>query len=93
MACFVDVLAHGESSTVRFPEPGPDFARALRVGLSDLGVEADIALAASAVSAWMSLVGTISAEIFGHLGAGFDVVGDELVHRWAEETTARFGLT
>lgn len=93
MARFLEVLAQGEAQPSSFPEPSVEFAGALRDGLDDLGIEADIAVAAAAVSAWVSLVGTISAVIFGQLGVGFDAVGAELVDRWTEETAARFLLT
>jgi AcrR family transcriptional regulator len=92
MARFVEVLGQGDVPDGAFPAPDLAFAQALRDGLQDLGMEIDTVRAAAAVSAWVSLVGTISAEIFGQLGSGFDVIGDELVRRWVARTTATFGL-
>lgn len=92
MAKFLGVLGQGEATPDAFPEPRPDFAAALHDGLGDLGAVVDIPLAAAAVSAWTGLIGTISAEIFQQLGAGFEVVGDELVLRWADEAATRFRL-
>jgi AcrR family transcriptional regulator len=92
MARFLVVVGQGEAVQGPAPEPSHELAAVLEAGLQDLGVPTSVGTAASAVSAWMALVGTISAEVFGQLGAGFDEVGAELALRWARETAAKFGL-
>jgi AcrR family transcriptional regulator len=92
MARFLEVVGQGEVVPGAVPDPSDELAAVLEAGLQDLGVQASVGIAASAVSAWMALVGTISAEVFGQLGAGFDEVGAELALRWAREAAEKFGL-
>ena len=48
--------------------------------------------AADGVLAWSSLIGLISAEIFGQLGPELTALGGELLDRWIADTTCHFGL-
>lgn len=92
MARFAALLGSGHTTVDIGPCPGPELRDALGDGLADLGVDLDVAMAAEVVLAWASLVGTISAEVFGQFGPGFEDVGAELLDRWIAETSQRFGL-
>ncbi len=49
-------------------------------------------LVADVVTAWSGMIGVISAEIFGQLGADLSAHGSELLDRWITSTNAQLGL-
>lgn len=91
MSVFLGILAQGTPPPAAEP-PSPELARELDTGAHELRIPASPLLMAEAVAAWTSLVGTISAEIFGQLGPGFSDLGGELLDRWTADTARRFGL-
>lgn len=64
----------------------------LGASTEELGLTADPVVLAEAVGAWSSLIGTVSAEVFGQLGPDLSRYGAELLDRWIASTAARFGL-
>lgn len=49
-------------------------------------------LVADVVTTWSGMIGVISAEIFGQLGADLSAHGSELLDRWITSTNAQLGL-
>lgn len=107
MARFLGLLAAGESAesaaapgdvrdAAQVPRqtavPSPEYAALLTAGAAELGVEAEPALAAAGVLAWTSLVGLISAQVFGQLGQDFTPYGEEMLTAWVRATADTFGL-
>ncbi|MFE5777666.1 TetR/AcrR family transcriptional regulator [Brachybacterium sp. NPDC056505] len=107
MARFMEILAAGESASgpsaqegahsggpgsVLASAPGEAYSEVLAAGAGELGVDASPALAAASVLAWTGLVGLISAQLFGQLGADFAPYGDEMLAQWVDATAGEFGL-
>lgn len=61
------------------PALSPSTAALLERHLAEFGLEADVATAARAVTAWSSLVGVISAHLFGQLGPDAVALGEEIL--------------
>ncbi|WP_449277722.1 TetR/AcrR family transcriptional regulator [Leucobacter sp. GX24907] len=93
MHLFLEILASGSV-------PSEHGRRDLTQGLEDelvaaseeFGIDAAPPLAAAAVEAWCSMIGLVSAEVFGQLGVDLSGHGDELMERWIHSTILRFGL-
>lgn len=93
MAELLSVLARGTVRNDR-PAPSSELAGQLITEAGDLGAShVEPALLASGVEAWTSLIGTISAEIFGQLGPEIKEFGKEFVDRWVSETCHTFSLS
>lgn len=92
MAVFIGILARGRTPEDAEP-PSADLAGRLADGASDLGLTAPPTLLAEAVSAWASVVGTVSTEIFGQLGPDLAEVGGELLARVTTDIARRYRLT
>ncbi|WP_291279331.1 TetR/AcrR family transcriptional regulator [Galactobacter sp.] len=92
MARFAVLLASGRTSDDASTPPSEQLSHALLDGLADLGVDLTAGSAAEIALAWASLVGVISAEVFGQFGPGFRATGEEFLQRWIDTTVERFGL-
>lgn len=107
MARFMEILAAGESASgpsaqerahsggpgsVLASAPGEAYSAVLAAGAGELGVDASPELVAASVLAWTGLVGLISAQLFGQLGADFAPYGDEMLAQWVDATAGVFGL-
>ncbi|AEK37954.1 TetR DNA-binding transcription regulator [Corynebacterium variabile DSM 44702] len=95
MGVFLGIVAGGAGSGTPqddSPSPSPELTQVLAEGTEELGVVASPRASADAVLAWSSLIGLISAEIFGQLGPELAALGGELLDRWIADTTRRFGL-
>ena len=95
MGVFLGILADGAGSGTPAgdrPAPSPELTQVLAEGTEELGVVASPRTAADGVLAWSSLIGLISAEIFGQLGPELTALGGELLDRWIADTTCHFGL-
>jgi len=95
MGVFLGIVAGGAGSGTPqedSPSPSPELTQVLAEGTEELGVVASPRASADAVLAWSSLIGLISAEIFGQLGPELAALGGELLDRWIAGTTRRFGL-
>lgn len=81
-----------ESRTTPAPLSGP-LAGALEEGAREFGIAASPPdHLADALDAWVSLIGTVSAEVFGQLGPDLTALGEELLDRWIAGTVATFSL-
>lgn len=95
MGIFLGIVAGGgrpAAPDVVGPDPSLELTRVLAEGAEELGVTASPEIAADAVLAWSSLIGLVSAEIFGQLGPELTGLGGELLDRWIADTIHRFGL-
>ncbi|WP_152351878.1 TetR/AcrR family transcriptional regulator [Brachybacterium subflavum] len=107
MARFVEILAAGEAASARSAQestptggrspvltsaPGEAYSDVLASGAAELGVDASPELVAASVLAWTGLVGLISAQLFGQLGADFAPHGDEMLAQWVDATAGAFEL-
>lgn len=107
MARFVEILAAGEAASARSAQestptggrsplltsaPGEAYSDVLASGAAELGVDASPELVAASVLAWTGLVGLISAQLFGQLGADFAPHGDEMLAQWVDVTAGAFEL-
>ena len=95
MGVFLGILTAGAGSGTPAgdsPAPSPDLAQVLAEGTEELGVVASAWIAADGVLAWSSLIGLISAEVFGQLGPELTTLGGELLDRWIADTNRRFRL-
>ena len=62
----------------------PEVQSLLETHLAEFGVQADADLALRAVTAWSSLVGVVSAHVFGQLGADAVTVGEQMLDSQVE---------
>ncbi|WP_417288442.1 TetR/AcrR family transcriptional regulator [Corynebacterium variabile] len=95
MGVFLGILADGAGSGTPAGDrsaPSPELTQVLAEGTEELGVVASPRTAADGVLAWSSLIGLVSAEIFGQLGPELTALGGELLDRWIADTTCHFGL-
>ncbi|UEJ82411.1 TetR/AcrR family transcriptional regulator [Brachybacterium halotolerans subsp. kimchii] len=107
MARFMTILVRGESASwasahesaaadrpcpAQVSAPGDAYSTVLTEGARELGVDAPPALVAASVLAWTGLVGLISAQLFGQLGADIAPHGDEMLAQWVDVTAGAFGL-
>ncbi|MBK0331127.1 WHG domain-containing protein [Brachybacterium sp. MASK1Z-5] len=107
MARFMEILVGGESASgssvqegapsggpgsVLASAPGEGYSAVLAAGAGELGVDASPALVAASVLAWTGLVGLISAQLFGQLGADIAPHGDEMLAQWVDVTARAFAL-
>ncbi|MDR2256895.1 MAG: WHG domain-containing protein [Arthrobacter sp.] len=72
--------------------PSQELGTFMKAAAAEWGLHADAPTAVEAVGAWTSLVGTISAEVFGQLGPELTPLGGELLERELARITGRFGL-
>lgn len=72
--------AHDGSSPVAgMPDLAPEVAALLESHLVEFGVEASAATGFTALTAWSSLVGVISAHVFRQLGADAAAIGEHIL--------------
>ncbi|WP_145942972.1 TetR/AcrR family transcriptional regulator [Corynebacterium glyciniphilum] len=92
MAALLEILAHGTVGDPT-PPPSPGLAAKLQASAAELGMPGmSPQFLAAGVDVWMSLIGTISAEVFDQLGTDLSTCGPELLNRWVTSTVHRFSL-
>lgn len=92
MARLAGILATGSLPSDAVGSASSGLVDELRVSTEELGLAPDPVLLAEGIGTWSSLVGTVSAEVFGQLGTDLARYGAELLDRWIASTSARFGL-
>ena len=92
MARLAGILAAGSLPSDAVGSASSGLVDELRVSAEELGLAPDPVLLAEGIGTWSSLVGTVSAEVFGQLGTDLARYGAELLDRWIASTSARFEL-
>lgn len=92
MVRLAEILAAGSLPSDAVGTASSGLVDELRGSTEELGLSADPVLLAESIGAWSSLVGSVSAEVFGQLGPDLGRYGAELLDRWVASTVARFGL-
>lgn len=92
MVRLAEILAAGSLPSDAVGTASSGLVDELRGSTEELGLSADPVLLAESIGTWSSLVGSVSAEVFGQLGPDLGRYGAELLDRWVASTIARFGL-
>jgi len=92
MVRLAEILAAGSLPGDAVDTASSGLVDELRTSIEELDLTAEPVLLAEAIGTWSSLVGTVSAEVFGQLGPEIGLYGAELLDRWIASTAARFGL-
>lgn len=92
MVRLAEILAAGSLPSDAVGTASSGLVDELRGSTEELGLSADPVLLAESIGTWSSLVGSVSAEVFGQLGPDLGRYGAELLDRWVASTVARFGL-
>lgn len=79
IAAAVDAQEAGARDQQTGPEVPPEVAALVADTLHEFGVEARTATALRAVTAWSSMIGVISAHVFGQLGPEANTVGEAVL--------------
>lgn len=90
MRLVAKILSQGSREA---PEPSPGYDKALRDTIEETDLDMDSSTLAEALVAWMALVGVISGEVFGQLGAELSAFGQESLDREVRVICERFGLS
>lgn len=91
MRLVAEILSQG-SRTASATELSAGHEKVLREAIEEAGLGMDPSTLAEALVAWMSLVGVISGEVFGQLGAELAAFGQESLDREVRGICERFGL-
>jgi AcrR family transcriptional regulator len=89
MRLVAETLAQGSHEA---SEPSAGYGKELRASIEETGLDMDPSTLAEALVAWMSLVGVISGEVFGQLGAELAAFGQESLDQEVRNICQRFGL-
>ncbi|ALN14467.1 TetR/AcrR family transcriptional regulator [Acidipropionibacterium acidipropionici] len=92
MRLVAEILAQG-SRSASAPGLSAGYEKALRDAIEETELDMDPSTLAEALVAWMSLVGVISGEVFGQLGAELAAFGQESLDREVRAICQRFGLS
>lgn len=94
MVALLEILSRGTlSDQAPTPPPSTALAAELQSSAGELGMsQLPPQLLAAGVDAWISLVGTVSAEVFNQLGSDLTTFGLEFLDRWVTSTARQFSL-
>lgn len=92
MRLVAETLSEGDRSA-SVPGLSAGYEKVLRDSIEDADLDMDPSTLAEALVAWMSLVGVISGEVFGQLGAELAAFGQESLEQEVRSICQRFGLS
>jgi AcrR family transcriptional regulator len=94
MVALLEILSRGTlSDQAPTPPPSTALAAELQSSAGELGMaQLPPQLLAAGVDAWISLIGTVSAEVFNQLGSDLTAFGPEFLDRWVTSTARQFSL-
>lgn len=75
-----DAAAQGAPATTGEDGLSPEVTALLESHLDEFGIETDPSVEFAALTAWSSLVGVISAHVFGQLGHDAAAIGESILH-------------
>lgn len=90
MYAFLGLLSGGRATASGTPSTA--LGAFMGAAATKAGLEVDPATATDALGAWTSLIGAISAEVFGQLGPELTPFGEELLGRELNRIAGAFGL-